>query len=166
MAGKKKEEAAIAEPKPKKMTKAKEKALSIQLTDFIFEAYNVTFLPKHFYMKLQSIYKGELNNMSEPIPVDDLLYMWKSKMDYLNKTYEYNKEHGKDMVGIQRISYDLAILLNKYDSYKRWKEKQNAIHEQQKKTVEEHKQSKAIQKIQPKSQHQEDDNIDDIIDEI
>ena len=41
--------------------------------------------------------------------------MWQRKMDYLKQTYEYNKTHGKDMYGANRVCYDLAILINKYD---------------------------------------------------
>ncbi len=153
--------------KTKKTSKAKERDIGLQLTDYIYKEYNLTYLPTYFFTNLRKIYNGTYSqNLKEPISPEDLFYMWQSKMDYLNKTYEYNKQHGKDMVGIQRVSYDLAILLNKYDSYKRWKEKQNAIHEQEKQTKEQHKQIKAMQKIQPKCQHHEDDNINDIIDEI
>ena len=146
-------------------TKKEERALTLQLTDFIYKEYNVTFLPKYFFINLDKIYKGEYKNLKEPVPVEDLFDMWQKKMDYLNKTYTYNKEHGKDMQGVQRINYDLAILLSKYDSYKRWKEKQKAIQKQE----QEFKKQQVfvnIAKIQVRPKISDSDDISSIIDEI
>lgn len=143
--------------------KAKEKALSIQLTDFLYEQYNLSSLPKYFFQNLHKIYKGEYDkNLRKPIPCEDLFDMWQKKMDYLNKQAEYNKEHGKEMIGVKRVQYDLAILINKYDSYKHWKEKQAAIHEQEKSFIE---QTKHIG-VRSKPTFNQDDDITDIIDEI
>lgn len=146
-------------------TKKEERALTLQLTDFIYKEYNVTFLPKYFFINLDKIYKGEYKNLKEPVPVEDLFDMWQKKMDYLNKTYIYNKEHGKEMQGVQRINYDLAILLSKYDSYKRWKEKQKAIQKQE----QEFKKQQVfvnIAKIQVRPKISDSDDISSIIDEI
>ena len=146
-------------------TKKEERALTLQLTDFIYKEYNVTFLPKYFFINLDKIYKGEYKNLKEPVPVEDLFDMWQKKIDYLNKTYIYNKEHGKDMQGVQRINYDLAILLSKYDSYKRWKEKQKAIQKQE----QEFKKQQVfvnIAKIQVRPKISDSDDISSIIDEI
>ena len=146
-------------------TKKEERALTLQLTDFIYKEYNVTFLPKYFFINLDKIYKGEYKNLKEPVPVEDLFDMWQKKMDYLNKTYTYNKEHGKDMQGVQRINYDLAILLSKYDSYKRWKEKQKAIQKQE----QEFKKQQVfvnMAKIQVRPKISDSDDISSIIDEI
>ena len=141
-----------------------EKAMRDKLIEFIYSEYGITTLPKYFFVNLAKIYNGTYSkNLKEPIPVEDLSDMWHKKMDFLNKTYEYNMQHGKEMYGIQRIAYDLAILINKYDSYKRWKAKQNAIHEQEKSYVQ---QQAKMRVIKPKVQIQENDDISDIIDEI
>lgn len=144
-----------------------EKAMRDKLIEFIYSEYGITTLPKYFFANLAKIYNGTYSkNLKEPIPVEDLSDMWHKKMDFLNKTYEYNMQHGKEMYGTQRIAYDLAILINKYDSYKRWKEKQAAIHEQEKYFKAQISKTKAIQQIQSNIQRQQDDNIDSIIDEI
>ena len=141
-----------------------EKEMRDKLIEFIYSEYGVTTLPKYFFANLAKIYNGTYSkNLKEPIPVEDLSDMWHKKMDFLNKTYEYNMQHGKEMYGTQRIAYDLAILINKYDSYKRWKAKQNAIHEQEKSYVQ---QQAKIRVAKPKIQIPEDDDISDIIDEI
>ena len=144
-----------------------EKVMRDNLIEFIYSQYGITHLPNYFFANLAKIYNGTYSkNLKEPISVEDLSDMWHKKMDFLNKTYEYNMQHGKEMCGVQRVSYDLAILISKYDSYKRWKEKQAAIHEQEKDFKAQISKTKAIQKIQSNIQRQQDDNIDDIIDEI
>ena len=139
-----------------------------ELYEFIYKEYNLSSLPNYMFVKISQVFTGEYGkNVREPISVFDLYDMWQRKMDYLNRQAEYNKEHGKEMTGTQRVTYDLAILINKYDSYKRWKEKQNAIHEQEKTFAEQIKKMKAIRQtksIQTPSENEID--ISDIIDEI
>lgn len=139
-----------------------------ELYEFIYKEYNLSTLPNYMFVKISQVFTGEYGkNVREPISVFDLYDMWQRKMDYLNKQAEYNKEHGKEMTGTQRVTYDLAILINKYDSYKRWKEKQNAIHEQEKAIVKQSKIMKVIptaNRVQIQSPTEID--ISDIIDEI
>lgn len=141
-----------------------------KLYDFIYKEYNVSTLPTKVFVVISSLYKGEYTkNTREPLQISifDLYDMWQRKMDYLKQTYEYNKTHGKDMYGANRVCYDLAILINKYDSYKRWKEKQNAIHEQEKTFAEQTKRMKAISVVKPvQIQTPNETDISDIIDEI
>ena len=157
--------------KPKRYKRTREEIECCdKLYDFIYKEYNVSTLPQYVFMQIASLYKGEYTkNTREPLQISifDLYDMWQRKMDYLKQTYEYNKTHGKDMYGANRVCYDLAILINKYDSYKRWKEKQNAIHEQEKTFAEQTKKMKAIRQtksIQTPSENEID--ISDIIDEI
>lgn len=93
-----------------------------QFTDWLYQQYDISFLPKYFFINLDKVYKGTYKNLTKPVPVEDLFDMWKRKMPYLIEIHDKNKRHGKNMDGINRISYDLAILLAKYDSYLKWKE--------------------------------------------
>lgn len=158
-------------PKKKRYVRTREEIdCCDKLYDFIYKEYDVSKLPDKVFITVASLYKGEYKkNTKEPLQISifDLYDMWQRKMDYLKQTYEYNKTHGKDMYGANRVCYDLAILINKYDSYKRWKEKQNAIHEQEKALAEQTKKMKAIRQtksIQTPSENEID--ISDIIDEI
>lgn len=101
-----------------------EKITRLKFTDWLYTQYNVSFLPKHFFINLDKVYKGTYKNLNKPVPVEDLFEMWKRKMQYLQKVYEKNKRNGKEMEGVARINYDLAIILSKYDSFLRWKEEQ------------------------------------------
>lgn len=98
-----------------------------QLYNFISDMYDISFFPKFFYVKMDSVYKGEYKGLKKPVPPEHLLDMWEQKKSYLLKIYERNRTHGKEIDGLQRVYYDLAILLSKYDSYLSWKDKQENV---------------------------------------
>ena len=98
--------------------------IRLQFTDWLYRTYEVSFLPKYFFINLDKVYKGTYKNLNKPVPVEDLWDMWQRKMPYLLKVYDKNKRSGKDMNGISRINYDMAIILSKYDSYLEWREQQ------------------------------------------
>lgn len=81
-------------------------------------------MPKHFFINLNKVFKGTYKGLNKPVPVEDLLDMWQRKLPYLTKVYINNKNKGKNMTGMARINYDLAILLSRYDSYCEWKASQ------------------------------------------
>lgn len=62
--------------------------------------------------------------MNKPVPVEDLWDMWRKKMSFLRKVHEFNTRKGKKIEGAALITYDLAIILSKYDGYLKWKEEQ------------------------------------------
>lgn len=94
-----------------------------QLNDYIRDAYSVKNVP---WQALGQIYKGTYRGLKSPIPAEHLLDMWQRKQKYLNKVYQNNKTHGKSFTPEQRINYDIAILIKKYDSYLQWKREQEA----------------------------------------
>jgi hypothetical protein len=95
--------------------------------NFMLNNYEVSFIPKYVFIKLSSIYSGTYKGMSCGILPTELLDMWKRKINYLNKIANNNLTKGNNMNPIQRINYDLSILINKYDSYKKWKESQKIL---------------------------------------
>lgn len=111
-----------------------------ELYEFLFDMYNISFFPNYFYIKMDSIYKGTYKNLNRPVPPEDLLDMWKQKRNYLEKVAEQNRKKGSEISGVNRVSYDLAILLSRYDAYLKWKEQQQIavaeINESKKRSVE------------------------------
>lgn len=97
------------------------------LIRYLTSVYNVTYYPSFFYKKLAEINSGNHKGMTSGIPYDDLLDMFKKKQGYLDKVAFNNNKIGKVMSGLSRINYDLAILINKYDEYLSWKNKQKVI---------------------------------------
>lgn len=98
-----------------------------ELYKFIQNMYNVVVLPNYFFIKMESIYQGTYKGLAKGIPATHLLDMWQQKQQYLIQIYMNNIAKGKDLQGIGRVNYDLAILLNLYDGYLKWRE---SIHEQ------------------------------------
>lgn len=96
------------------------------VTDWIYKTYDISFLPKYFFMNLSKISKGKYKGLNKPVAWVDLLDMWQRKMPYLEKVHIKNEQQGKHIEGMARINYDLAIILSKYDNYLAWKSEQEA----------------------------------------
>ena len=62
--------------------------------------------------------------------------MWKRKLDFLLKQNEKLVRKNGEVDASSLIMYDLAILINKYDSYCKWKERQKIIEAENKKNTE------------------------------
>lgn len=148
-------------------TTKKERSIKLQFTDWLYQEYDVSFLPKQFFINLDKVYKGTYKNLSKPVPLEDLWDMWQKKMPYLLKLHDKNKRSGKDMDGMCRIYYDMSVVLAKYDSYLKWKEEQKLAQ------VEEKDKAKSIDirldKITTLISNNDNSNtldIDSILDEI
>lgn len=143
-----------------------EKNIRLQFTDWLYTQYEISFLPKYFFINLDKVYKGTYKNLNKPVPVEDLWDMWQKKMPYLQKVHDKNKRCGKEIEGIARISYDLAIILSRYDSYLKWKEEQK-LSQTQLNQNEIHIDYDNIKVVKNVS-NQDDDkiDIDSILDEI
>lgn len=89
--------------------------------------YDTKVIKKVVFIKLERINSGNFQGLSEGITYEDLLIMFKSKQKFLNNVYRNNIKQGKNMDANQRILYDLSILVNKYDDYKKWKEQQRIL---------------------------------------
>ena len=94
-----------------------------RLYKWLQKKYEQGVMPSFVFTKLEDVFKGKYKGMNRPVPPEDLLDMWKRKWHYLNDLYAYNLNKGKDMDMTGRISYDLAVILAKVNSYYEWKEK-------------------------------------------
>ena len=92
--------------------------------DYVIETYDIS-LPKYTITKISNINNGTQEGLKEGISYEDLLYMFKSKQKDLINIYQNNIKKGNSFRdNVQRFHYDLAVIVGKYDSYKKWKEKQ------------------------------------------
>lgn len=159
----------MAKRRTKKEIEQDKKTESIRLkfTDWLYREYEISFLPKYFFINLDKVYKGTYKNLTKPVPVEDLWDMWKRKMPYLQKVNDKNIRMGKKIDGMARINYDMAIVLSKYDSYLEWKEQQQqALLEEARKKEQTVDYDKVYNNAQPVSKKNTQINIDSIIDEI
>lgn len=146
----------------------KKTTIKDELNNFISDMYGITYLPNFFYKKMASIYDGSYKQLSRPVPPEDLLDMWKQKKSFLLKQAEIDKKRGKEIDGLARVNYDLAILLGRYDKYLKWKEQQKIAQaeiEEQKKKDAEFVSYKDISTSKPKKKENEID-ISSMLDEI
>jgi len=96
------------------------------LFNYLQEKYEVTKLPKHFYIKMSNIFKGNLNGLLKPIPPEHMYDMWIRKSSYLDKINSNNISKGKKLDNYARLNYDLAVIISKYENYLSWLDKQKA----------------------------------------
>lgn len=147
------------------------KHLSLAITkenvfEFIKDSYDVTIVPTTVWQKLSDIYNGTFKGMSVGIPPEHLLDMWKRKIDMLNGIADRNKTKGFVMSSDKRINYDLSILVNKYDSYLRWLEKQRIIEAEKEIEKSENIVGKSIGYTSNKPEKNDPDDISALVDDI
>lgn len=136
---------------------------------FMLEHYDIKVVPPKIFQKLEDIYNGKWKGLACCIPPEDILDMWNRKMDYLIKVRMRNITLGKEMDAAQQINYDISVLINKYDSYLKWKEQNkiieqeaNKVHKDILKTVDLDK----LSKITQIHKREEDDDMDALLEEL
>jgi len=146
-----------------------------RLTYWLYNNYNISVLPNLFFQKLLRINKGTFSDrISVPISCYDLLQIFKKMKTYLDKVNNNNERKGKKVDLSQRVNYDLSIVLNNYDEYIKWKQKQKTENTENKKLQEEIRTKNNIQtnniiNIQKHVNKQNDNeelNINDLLDEV
>lgn len=142
-----------------------------RLTYWIYDNYNLTVLPALFFQKTKQINDGTFSmRINAPISYYDLLQIFKKMKTYLDKVNNNNERKGKKIDVIRRIDYDLAIVINNYDEYLKWKQKQKT-EEIEKTEIKNDLVSKndininTITSLQRNNQNEEI-NIADILDEV
>lgn len=95
------------------------------LNYFLCDHYDLAIVPSSFWTKIEQIKNGTWKSLIQGIPVSHILDMWERYIQELDKVAYYNKTHGKEMSNGQRLNYDLAILLNKYNDYLEVKRKED-----------------------------------------
>lgn len=136
--------------------------------NFIKDSYDITIIPTQIWNKLADINNGTFKGMfGQGIPTNHLLDMWIKKMDLLNDIYSKNVVKGVTMTTQQRISYDLSVLVNKYDSYLKWLEKKR-INDIENETIKSDRLVSEINifKLTNNNSDTDSDDISDLVDDI
>lgn len=134
--------------------------------NYISETYDFV-VTTQIYTKIAKINNGTYKGLNEEISCEDLLYMFKTKKNKLYKIYQSNKNKGKNFKdGYSLFNYDLAIILSKYDSYKRWKENQqlNQINDEEKENIS--KNIEVLRYTNDINNNNNEDDISNILDEV
>ncbi len=135
--------------------------------EFIRDNYDISIIPTTVWEKLKGIYNGSFKDIGTRIPPSDLLDMWKRKIDMLNGITKQLELNGKHLAPEDKLAYDLSVLVNKYDSYLRWKEKQKILEAEKENTTTQNivGQSIGYSNVQQNNQNNTDD-ITDLVDDI
>lgn len=88
------------------------------LYKWAMEKYRLILLPNYIFTKLESMFKGEYKNMSKPLKPEHLLEMFERQEKFLDGIY-----HNPPLSGIEKLNYDIAVLVNKYEKFLDWKGK-------------------------------------------
>ena len=134
--------------------------------NFIKDTYDITIIPTTVWQKLSNIYNGTFKGMTYGIPPEHLLDMWERKIDMLNGIANRNNTKGRTMNVDQRINYDLSVLVNKYDSYLKWLEKQKILEAEKEIEKNENIVGKTIGYVTQKTEKSNVDDISDLVDDI
>lgn len=138
------------------------------LCNFIREEYDILVVP---WKRLPQVLNGTYPNLKCSIPAKFLLDMWKRKLDFLRKQNDRLISHSdKELSKENIIHYDLAILVNKYDSYLKWLEKQKIVEIETKQNIEINKSNinKSIIEIKAyeSNSNKDNDDISGLVDDI
>ena len=86
------------------------------LFKYLYDSYSIVLLPNYIFVKLEEMFKGEYKGMTKRIPPEHLLEMFERQQKFLDNIY-----HKEKLNGVQRINYDLAVLIAKYPGFLDWK---------------------------------------------
>jgi hypothetical protein len=136
------------------------------LNDYLLINYDVGSLSSRFWSIISDIGNGVYKHKKcKPIDCDMLLDMWKYYQNELNNINKWNKSKGNNIDGEGRANYDLAILMGKYNEYKKIKAKLEA--EEAERQLRQ-KESVKIDYSKIKSERKSNglDDISDLLDDI
>lgn len=136
------------------------------LCSFLREEYNIVKLP---WVKIKEVINGTSKKIDVPISAKELLDMWERKIDLIRSANQkLISKSDTEILPATLILYDLSILVNKYDSYLRWKEKQKIL-EAEKETEKSQNivsQSIGYTNISKGETNDNTDDISDLVDDI
>lgn len=138
------------------------------VNDFIRESYEVIDTSNIYVRHLKPLYNGTSKKYVDvQIPPQHLIEMWRTKISYLQKIYQRNIANGKEFTPTQRVLYDLAVLVGKYESFLEWKNKQIVLESDAGDSEKcEHKDKIDYTNIKPKKSSECVEDIDDILNDI
>ncbi len=92
---------------------------------WLYEYHEASSFSSFVFKRIDEVISGCYKNLKEPISYEDLLTMYKKQADRLNAMAIKKSRTGTGFDdSSSRVLYDMAVLVGKYDSFKKWKQKQ------------------------------------------
>jgi hypothetical protein len=136
------------------------------LCAFLREEYDTGTLP---WIKIKKVINGTDDRLDTPIPAIELLDMWQRKIDYIRRANQkLISKSDREISPTALILYGLSILINKYDSYLRWKEKKKILEAEKEQQTSQNLvgQSIGYSNVSKDSSVDNTDDISDLVDDI
>ena len=92
----------------------------------LLDNYDIVEVPRSVFVKLDAVITGTYGRKSKPIDYADFVACWRDGQTTLNKINRDNKRLGKTIEGVNRINYDLAVVLKKFPQWRKKQEKLKA----------------------------------------
>lgn len=135
--------------------------------DYVSEKYGVSTFPKHFFMKMSAINNGTHPSVNKCIPYDDLLDMFKRQEHYLAGIHLNLSSVNKELSGINKLNYDLAVIVNMYDKYLEWKQKQAVLQATRDIVNKTSKETNVnVKKVYKRNNNENNNDISDILNDL
>jgi len=132
----------------------------------IYSNYEISVFPTFFFTKIGQIVNGSFKGMRSGISYFELKEMFVLMRKYLDNMYAKNNSKGNYFkTELDRLNYDLAIIINNYDKYKKHKTETSNI----KVSINEIEQNTAKDiemKINTKKNNSSNKSIANIVDEF
>ena len=146
-----------------------------RLVNWIFNSFNISYLSKGFYTKLDEINCGTYKGLKNGIENSDLLEIFKKMENKIHNTLGEMIRKGNDFSPEGKVNYALAMVLANYDSYLRWKIKQKKNQVENNELIKNMEEKNKINideavarnnNIRKNNQENDEINISDMLDEL
>lgn len=88
--------------------------------------YDIIEVPGTVFTRLDAVINGTYGRKSKPIDYADFVACWRDGQTTLNRINRKNKIAGKNIEGVARINYDLAVVLKHFPQWRKKQEKLKA----------------------------------------
>lgn len=92
----------------------------------LLDNYDIVEVPGTVFTRLDAVITGTYGRKSKPIDYADFVACWRDGQKTLNKINRNNKIAGKNITGVARINYDLAVVLRNFPQWRQRQEKLKA----------------------------------------
>lgn len=92
----------------------------------LLDNYDIVEVPGTVFTRIDAVITGTYGCKSRPIDYAEFVACWRDGQKTLNKINRNNKAAGKNITGVSRINYDLAIVIKKFPQWKKRQEKLKA----------------------------------------
>lgn len=132
----------------------------------LLDNYDIVEVPGTVFTRLDAVITGTYGRKSKPIDYADFVACWRDGQTTLNRINRNNRVNGKNIDGVHRINYDLAVVLKKFPQWRKHQEKLKAERIEAERAQREAVRINYDSMIRTEIKHEGLDDISDLLDEF